>query len=332
MLAFSEVLKNIYTFANILTQAYGEDVKEWKENSLHNAQNWAKYCENVEKQTRGKPYRSELNQHIEGMTVVLNPAALLHLNLDILSKAQSYLIQVLSENPFMPQKLIAVKLSLDPSAAAQQISTCTSNMEQAPLKRLICNNEVYETHCTRKYGQYLLSRLVYLHNMQHSAKRLDRFLEKLLSEITSLTDGWSIAMFALLGEVSDIDAVESIKEKITQIVFGKLSSCLHNCPVAMLCVACCHDDIFTQFYLSYLEAWGKQMTPVYGSRPDGSLYHWRHNTDESMKDYFALNQSIKALMNSQDKRLCSVVKLRLKSMADESFVNVWRDLLKVLPF
>ena len=41
------VIKNVYTFANILSQAGTEAVKHWDIKSLKNAFNWATYCEKV---------------------------------------------------------------------------------------------------------------------------------------------------------------------------------------------------------------------------------------------------------------------------------------------
>lgn len=41
------LMKNIFTFANILSQAGSDVVKKWNNTSLRNALNWADYCVKV---------------------------------------------------------------------------------------------------------------------------------------------------------------------------------------------------------------------------------------------------------------------------------------------
>jgi len=48
MNVFKHILKEIFTFANILVQAHGETVSLWNEKSLQSALNWAEYCKKVD--------------------------------------------------------------------------------------------------------------------------------------------------------------------------------------------------------------------------------------------------------------------------------------------
>lgn len=43
----SAILKNLYTFVNILAESTDDRVQIWDKNSLHNAMKWAGYCEQV---------------------------------------------------------------------------------------------------------------------------------------------------------------------------------------------------------------------------------------------------------------------------------------------
>lgn len=42
------LMKNIYTFANILSQAGSDIVAKWNHTSLNNAFNWTDYCIKVQ--------------------------------------------------------------------------------------------------------------------------------------------------------------------------------------------------------------------------------------------------------------------------------------------
>ena len=46
-MSLSTILKNVFTFGNILAQSSTEAVKHWDNRSLENAFNWANYCEKV---------------------------------------------------------------------------------------------------------------------------------------------------------------------------------------------------------------------------------------------------------------------------------------------
>ena len=46
-MSLSTILKNVFTFGNILAQSATEAVKHWDNRSLENAFNWANYCEKV---------------------------------------------------------------------------------------------------------------------------------------------------------------------------------------------------------------------------------------------------------------------------------------------
>lgn len=50
------LMKNIYTFANILSQAGSDIVAKWNHTSLNNAFNWADYCIKVAYRGFKKPY------------------------------------------------------------------------------------------------------------------------------------------------------------------------------------------------------------------------------------------------------------------------------------
>lgn len=99
-------MKNIYTFADIIRHAGGSNVTHWNEKSVHNAFNWANYCQRVHYETAARPYRGELDRHIKSLSLYLSPPCCLELSLDALQHAENLLLQTLVGNPLLPTRLL----------------------------------------------------------------------------------------------------------------------------------------------------------------------------------------------------------------------------------
>ncbi|KAK3100775.1 hypothetical protein FSP39_025150 [Pinctada imbricata] len=92
----SGLMKNVFTFANILNQAGTEAAKKWNQQSISNAFNWAAYCEKVYDEVKGKPYEPDICRKLRGLTVHLTPPSCLVLDLQDLKSATTLLLSVCS--------------------------------------------------------------------------------------------------------------------------------------------------------------------------------------------------------------------------------------------
>ena len=58
------VLRNIYSFLDVLQSFHNNEVKSLTLQTVQDAMQWAKYCEKVSLQARGKDYWDDLNSHV----------------------------------------------------------------------------------------------------------------------------------------------------------------------------------------------------------------------------------------------------------------------------
>ncbi|WAQ98175.1 hypothetical protein MAR_022548 [Mya arenaria] len=324
MIAFSEIIKNAFTFSNIVSQAFGEEVRAWNEKSVQNALSWAHYCMKVAEETKGCSYRSDLDRHIQGLTILLNPVSLLHLDLNLLTKAPSILTKILLKNPHLPRHLSAVVQS-NGSPEYSQVP-----LDVLPVYRVLCSEELAIQGCVRDQGQHVLDRLVFLHGLTNSSHRFEKFIDRLIADLSSLPNCQDIILCTLLAEVKNnngYEAAVNLKERISSLMFEKHMSALYSCGVTLVCSACALDDQFCTKYLEFLQHWGDSMKPQYGLTQEGQLYCWRYEqTDlELNRSFKRLATLISALQNKNKKTRLKVSEM-MKDSSKRTFVNVWKDM------
>ncbi|XP_013405869.1 uncharacterized protein LOC106170533 [Lingula anatina] len=145
-MSLKTILKNIYSFLEVLRSARSPDVETWDQQALENALQWATYCEQVYTQAQCKPYREDLNQQVQQLGKLPLKLGDLEINLELLRKATPVLIKSLVQNPQLSDQLLSRILSVgnygssacDILSLLSELSETKSSLQQAmQLKELV---------------------------------------------------------------------------------------------------------------------------------------------------------------------------------------------------
>ncbi|XP_046553458.1 uncharacterized protein LOC124262908 isoform X2 [Haliotis rubra] len=112
-MSLSTVLKNVYTFAQILGQADGSEARLWDVQSLNNALKWAAYCQKIHQQVSGQRVEEAVNKKLVEMMLLLDPPSQVCLSVDLLGQAVSLLQQILLKNPNTSAEVITELMGAD---------------------------------------------------------------------------------------------------------------------------------------------------------------------------------------------------------------------------
>lgn len=349
LMSLSSILKNIYTFAHIVSQAQTDVVKFWDMRSFHNAVNWAKYCMKIEEQTRNSPHRHDLNNHIQLMTIFLMPVTLLELDIERLGNATTLLYKVLLGNLHLPDSLLQTITDLDgqeqmfrPVNLSDQRSESTDDMlyQVIGVDRSFCYASVVSAT-----AQHVMGRLVKLRYVSLSClNRFQNFLQRFIMKISEYKTGWTLLLHIFLTDVQndpDHHIVETLKGDILNIIMksATIYSGLWKCEPDLLCEVSSRDDRFLTFYTDHIFHWACQMVPKYGVTESGDLYEWRFldtdvpdNTTLSFGEQDNTTLSFGDLCRHIQCLMCHDKKMKLedkqtKGFSASSYCHVIKDVL-----
>ncbi|KAI0219626.1 hypothetical protein LSAT2_028831 [Lamellibrachia satsuma] len=114
-MSLSLILKNIYSFLNVLEQAHCKRVAAWDVQSLGNAFRWATYCEKIYDHARGKSYSTELDRQIISMGSLPWSLGNIRISLDLLHSATSTLTKTLLQNCHLSRRLYELVVTQHPT-------------------------------------------------------------------------------------------------------------------------------------------------------------------------------------------------------------------------
>ncbi|XP_060062655.1 uncharacterized protein LOC132543197 [Ylistrum balloti] len=194
------LMKNVYTFADIVHQAGGDSITRWNDKSIHNAFNWANYCQRVYSETVGRPYRAELDRCIKALSLYVPSPCCLDLNLDALQHANILLLQTLVENPLLPCRLlqgvvdfcVKCEVSMD-----SLVKVCAKGSEKRTVvntfEDILDHLGVSSEDCRlESQAETLLTILTSLSKYSNNRERYHLFVSRVLKHLTKDTEGWKI--------------------------------------------------------------------------------------------------------------------------------------------
>ncbi|XP_048774436.2 uncharacterized protein LOC125679335 [Ostrea edulis] len=346
MTAAELLMKNIYTFANILSQAGCDIVAKWNHTSLQNALNWADYCIKVYHQVADKPYRGEIEKHMAAMTLHLHPPSCLRLGVEDLGKARSILERTLLNNSHLPEKLIRIILEKQQKSSMnnsiQQEQECEHLAREVTdvtkLMQTLQTNEVSHSKLISE-ATMLLSTLLSLISCSSNSQRFENFVSNLLTRITKKAVTLDLILKMLCVSPHDITYTDKqlhfLQSIIIQWLANSRNSALLDSKKDFIHEACRFHTDFCQLYLRNILQWAKDMEPLY-NEGDSNLYSWRYRSSESKFRDIGRSRTLDKLCEHIDNlfsinKQCQIlVRQSLQTQKETSHFNVYRDILKKL--
>ncbi|XP_014674032.1 PREDICTED: uncharacterized protein LOC106814250 isoform X2 [Priapulus caudatus] len=97
-MSLKDVLKNIFSFVDILQRSRTDAVVSWDSQAIDDAFCWAKYCEQIYNKAKDRSYYAELDRHVQGLVKVPVVFGTEKIGLEMLQKSVNLLSQSLLEN------------------------------------------------------------------------------------------------------------------------------------------------------------------------------------------------------------------------------------------
>lgn len=337
-MAIYEVVKNVYTFASVLARANTSAVKQWDMRSLNNALNWAKYCMKVEEETRSKSYRTDLDRHVQSLTILLDPVSLLHLDLCKLQDATGILCKLLLQNPDTPDTLVnALHKTVQEGCKEYEVNHSRRGTCDSTLYQLLGEDVLPGEASCQDQAEYVMQRLVNLKKLTlSSAHRYERFLDKFLLALMTKKEGVVVVLHLLLKDVTseeDYSCITSIKHKVLKVLHSDETG-LHsvwNCDRELLHAVASDEAEFCDMYMTFLTSWAESMYPKYGMTENGELYQWRYQNEDKNHEFSKENLvGHFSAMLSSNRRLKYKLESLIAEKTQTSYFSIWKDIQKCL--
>ncbi|XP_067661527.1 uncharacterized protein [Haliotis asinina] len=299
-MSLSTVLKNVYTFAQILGQANGCEVVRWEVQSLNHALKWAAYCQKIHQQVSGQRVEEAFNKKLMEMMLLVDPPSRVCLCVDLLGQAVSLLQQILLQNPSTSAEVLTELMDADiHSHTMEELfrtlteGQTTEDMEKDIL-RCIQEEKVLEK---RKW-----------------MKKRRR---------TPTPDSENLLMTAqakfLVPHIVKLSQQSNDRSRLLQRI-----------PHFILAKAVTADSSFGEVYLDHLTFLANQMSPHYHKQlTNGRLYSWRCESAIQETDFTDLVTGFQSLLDTGGHTRKTVAAL-LMEKAQTSYFNIWRDICRKL--
>lgn len=361
IMSVASILKNIYSFIEIVESAKSSRVQTWDETAMQNAIQWARYCEQVSSQSDGKPYRSSLDHQVRLMNQL--PLALgdAEINLEWLKRATDELRKALLQNIHLSDHLFSVVMTTygnHEEGRSSFIKECfhisQSHVHLKSFQEIETMLQDTSATTNNKPGvqtenkdsvtaqAVLLWRFI-KKNLKNGKRkeRSEVHLADILKSIATDENGMTIILSTLL--VSEKDKNED-RESCTYrqfILQWVLSNCkqseLHasaaintrsvwSSPPSLLCDVSAVYFSFFQAYIQYLVSWGNQMSVEYTDTGQG--YHWRGPLNQANSAFDDLLAHFRGLSESK-KHLSAAVRKVLEGLGNsDEECSVWKHILQ----
>ncbi|KAK3606351.1 hypothetical protein CHS0354_041987 [Potamilus streckersoni] len=361
MASMSAVMKNLYTFANLLVQASTGAVSQWDVRSITNAYNWAAYCQKFYEVAKGKSFAVHLDRQIRSITLLLDLPGQLELNLERLKDATYILTKKILGNPATTDKLTfyiieRYRKAEDPQQIEELNKICRELSAEKDWKEEEQNttSEIQEkqdhTVLVNTHAQILMECLH--HQFLHTADmiRFDKYLKDMLQRICKGQHGWNIILkFLMLSiplEMSEAQMLHIEKGLLQFLCDSSNDSRLWESDAYILAQLSSRYPQIGRSYLNHLISWSRTLETVYGKTELGTFYEWRYTGNSSMltaedqgkdssgrgnhsKSFEALKKRLYILAQASVKTEELVLET-LTDLSQSSYFNIWRDLLKKL--
>ncbi|ESP02200.1 hypothetical protein LOTGIDRAFT_230586 [Lottia gigantea] len=345
-MSFSTVLKNVYTFAQILSQSCTETVKHWDMKSINNAFNWASYCEQVYDHVKDKPLCDNLEKNLQEMTSLITPASCLTLDVESLGRASEILEEKLVLNTHLKlemfEKMILQKSdkSVEKSRMAKKfhhLSMLSNTVEiLGNMKREIDGDDSDKTTHIPQQSYILYNHFKQQAHIVSRTERYNNYVKSILTRLSEINGMGIIICLIAVYEEQRIVKPSTEDSNIYQLIFSWLQLLSNENPIMLLdikkdilCNVAVGNVDFLNLYLQCLINWGNCMKPDYSHKYFPKLYLWRMETDWSNWDYKHLLEHFQYLCQFQI-YLKNIVFSGLNKLIGNDCFTIWKDVMKDL--
>lgn len=106
------ILKNVYTFLDILQKILNENIHKWDKNTISNVVGWAQYCTEMYSQAQDKSYKDKLDQQIRELGKLPWLLGSISINLDLMAQAEDLIKESLIQNCTLSREAFECVLNL----------------------------------------------------------------------------------------------------------------------------------------------------------------------------------------------------------------------------
>lgn len=310
------VLQNIYTFIRIADKAASAAVASWDAQSLHNALQWAAYCQQLATKVNGRSLEPVLEDRLQEMSQLLDRPGAQHITLKFLNKAVDALVERLVFNPHLSDSLLQDLRQTVETKYAAHVSTLQQNLASAKcdlhfrtavasqikelgslLKSNSIGNQAYlpqRDPTVQNCVRLLLEQLTLWLEKEQNSDRFERQLKDVAECLNGFPHGWSVLVMCLAVDMSKVEIERRQGLRRVQQFLVIWMACHHGtsgsaCPLwkvetMLLVQAAEHHVQFCDWYLRALEQLTQSLEPDYSvsashTAPDTfhtHLYTWRN--------------------------------------------------------
>ncbi|XP_041359530.1 uncharacterized protein LOC121375901 [Gigantopelta aegis] len=361
-MSVAKVLKNVFTFTQVLGQASSEEAALWDTQALENALKWAQYCEQVHQHVQGKPFESDFEDQLQEMTLLLDPPLCLSVDLALLGNATQVIQNVLLQNPHLNIQLVnglvcsirdndssggvLIQRILELGSLHGAVKISEELMQDVSLRvgDIFQHDVCLTADSLSSYSQAVVL-MQHLIIQLRSTSKLDRFtqhVERLAEALVVRKDGLEVLLCCLCVESSDpLERCQLDYRKTRDVIYqwmekaSKTSSHRRKfCEVSSLLLAnvAVENDEFFQLYQNILLEWGERLVPDYTRQTDSTkLYGWRPRKESSVGTFSSLTNHFVTLLGcNQPQTLRQSTAEFLTDLAMKSYFNIWRDVIKTV--
>ncbi|KAK2170550.1 hypothetical protein LSH36_2g08003 [Paralvinella palmiformis] len=106
------ILKNVYTFLDLLQKTTLEDLHNWNREMIYNTVRWARYCTQVYHQAQSRSYKHDLDKQIQELGKLPWRVGSVNINLELLAHAEDLMMESLLQNPTLSDECFEYVISL----------------------------------------------------------------------------------------------------------------------------------------------------------------------------------------------------------------------------
>jgi len=341
------ILKNVYTFVDILQASHSQAVAGWDNEALDRALQWAKYCQQIHDQSCGKQYEGELSEQIDKLASLPWSLGNHTVGLPLLQHATDTLCTVLMQNRHLPDKLFEALLiktcQNDSGDISENFIKKYSILSQAKSGALLSqaiHQHLHPAACQlplamevlQTYATLVLEHIsTVLDHIQHDKRhRSEKLLRKKLHKIWDGKHGKDIILLSLTMYSPDCTRFVTGRSFILNTVQGWIggdnirSKELWSCNGWLLAHVAATHSSFTQHYITSLTECGDLLQPHYPHTAKIPTVQWRVE-DPSHMSYADLLERWRHLF-SVESHTEGYIHTSLATLATRNICNVWRQI------
>ncbi|XP_050417718.2 uncharacterized protein LOC126831122 [Patella vulgata] len=344
-MSLETVLKNVYTFAQIVSQASSNSVSQWDEKSFKNAFNWAAYCEQVYEHVEDKPFKVNFDEQIQEITSLLSPPSCVCLNLESLKTASDILQERLLLNPYLKLEIFDRLVignggtSFTSDHISQKIHGLVSLISSAKLSRNLLEEIEEDKTCIHPHQIPAQSKILFQHFIEQftTIPKIDRFcsyIKSVLNRIADISGGMVIILCLVAVYQENKSDCEDGCDKINQTVLSWIETIANIKPQkilsiekGILCEISAGSSEFLNLYMQILVEWAKLMKPRSGGLLSTKSYRWSAVKECKLGSYENLLEHFSFLSSSQ-RYFENMVSDGLNKLKGSDMFSIWSDILE----